>query len=118
MGKLQLPKISLELQLSSGVGVDLADVQNSGWTDAELRVAVLQVLLAARRKRLVSGGATVQMLCDCLAVADVSRIQNALKDLEDNGCVENSELKWLITAKGVDQLIEILRPPDSPERYS
>lgn len=94
--------------------MELTGEQKPEWTDAELQVAVLQVLLAARRKRQVCGGATVQMLCDCLAVEAASRIQNALKDLEDNGFVESSDLKWLITSKGIDQLMEILGPSGYP----
>lgn len=76
---------------------------NLTWTEVELRVAVLQVLLAQRRKKPTSGGASGKMLMDILQV-EITDVEFALWYLREKDFIETGERSFLITAKGLDYL--------------
>lgn len=78
------------------------------WNEVELRIAVLQVLLAARKKRPTSGGASGKMLMDCLNINNIAEIEFALWYLREKGLIEVGERAFMITAKGLDSLTEEL----------
>jgi curved DNA-binding protein CbpA len=78
------------------------------WNEIELRLAILQVLLAARRQRPATGGASGKMLMDCLNIDAVTEIEFALWYLREKGNIEMGERAFMITAQGVDYLTEQL----------
>ena len=78
------------------------------WNEVELRVAVLQVLLAQRRKKPASGGCSGKMLMDVLQIDDVSEVEFALWYLREKSMIETGERAFLITAVGLDYLTEQL----------
>ncbi len=81
---------------------------NITWDEVELRIAVLQVLLEARRKRPSSGGASGKMLLDCLNIEHVGVIEFALWYLREKGLIEMGERYFMITAAGLDYLTDQL----------
>ncbi len=81
---------------------------NLTWDEIELRIAVLQVLLEARRKRPQTGGGSGKMLMDCLNIDTVSVVEFALWYLREKGYIEVGERNFMITASGVDYLTEQL----------
>ncbi|HEY9787486.1 MAG TPA: J domain-containing protein [Candidatus Obscuribacterales bacterium] len=81
---------------------------NVSWNEIELRMAVLQVLLAARRKKPNQGGASGKMLMDVLQVEDVRDVEFALWYLREKEFIETGERVFMITAKGLDHLTEQL----------
>jgi len=78
------------------------------WNEIELRLAILQVLLEARRARPQTGGASGKMLMDCLNINNVIEIEFALWYLREKGLAEMGERSFMITAMGVDYLTEQL----------
>ena len=78
------------------------------WNEIELRMAVLQILLAARKKRPMSGGASGKMLMDCLNLENITEIEFALWYLREKGYIEAGERVFMITAVGLDHLTEQL----------
>lgn len=81
---------------------------NLTWNEVELRIAVLQVLLEARRNRPQTGGSDGKMLMDCLNIDSVATVEFALWYLREKGFIETGERVFMITAKGVDYLTEQL----------
>jgi hypothetical protein len=81
---------------------------NLTWDEVELRIAVLQVLLEARRKRPQTGGGSGKVLMDCLNIENVSTVEFALWYLREKGLIEVGERNFMITAEGVDYLTEQL----------
>jgi hypothetical protein len=81
---------------------------NLTWDEVELRIAVLQVLLEARRKRPATGGASGKMLMDVLNIDNVGQIEFALWYLRERGYAEMGERYFMITAAGVDYLTDQL----------
>jgi pyruvate/2-oxoglutarate dehydrogenase complex dihydrolipoamide acyltransferase (E2) component len=77
------------------------------WNEVELRLAVLQVLLQARRKRVQTGGASAKMLMDVLHV-DMAEMEWVLWYLREKGFIERAEQVFMITVKGVDYLVDQL----------
>lgn len=75
------------------------------WKEDELRLAVLQVLLGARRLKPASGGASATELGDCLKVR-VDQMHEMLQFLSANSLVQGSEVHFMITANGVDYVDE------------
>lgn len=51
---------------------------NLTWDELELRIAVLQILLAARRKKVQSGGGSGKTIMDILHIEDVTEVEFAL----------------------------------------
>lgn len=78
------------------------------WNEIELRMAILQILLAARKKRPSNGGASGKMLMDVLNIDTITEVEFALWYLREKGFIEAGERVFLITAKGLDYLTEQL----------
>jgi hypothetical protein len=78
------------------------------WNEIELRLAVLQVLLAARRQKPQTGGASGKMFMDCLNISNVAEIEFVLWYLREKGYLEQGERYYMITALGFDYLTEQL----------
>jgi hypothetical protein len=78
------------------------------WNEIELRLGVLQVLLAARKKRPNTGGASGRMLMDCLNIDNITEIEFALWYLREKGWIESGERVFMITADGLDYLTDQL----------
>jgi hypothetical protein len=78
------------------------------WHETELRLAILQVLLAARKKKPSSGGASGKMLMDCLQLDSIIEIEFALWYLRENHYIETGERVFMITGKGLDYLTDSL----------
>lgn len=78
------------------------------WNEIELRLAVLQILLAARKRRPTTGGASGKMLMDCLNLDVITEIEFALWYLREKGLIEVGERVFMITAQGLDYLTEQL----------
>ncbi len=81
---------------------------NLTWDEVELRIAILQVLLEARRKRPSSGGGSGKMLMDCLNIDNVGEIEFALWYLREKGLIEMGDRHFMITAAGLDYLTDQL----------
>lgn len=77
------------------------------WSEVELRLAVLQVLLEARRKRPQTGGASARMLMDCLN-CQMGDIEYVLWYLREKGYITRTESAFMISVQGVDYLIDQL----------
>lgn len=77
------------------------------WSEVELRLAVLQVLMEARRKKPQTGGASAKMLMDCLN-CNMGDIEYVLWYLREKGFITRTEASFMITIQGVDYLIDQL----------
>jgi len=77
------------------------------WTEVELRLAVLQVLMEARRKRPQTGGASAKMLMDCLNTS-MGDMEYVLWYLREKGYLMRTEMAFMITVMGVDYLVDQL----------
>lgn len=77
------------------------------WSEVELRLAVLQVLMEARRKRPQTGGASGKMLLDCLNCS-MQDIEWTLWYLREKGYLERTERDFMITVAGVDYIVDAL----------
>lgn len=77
------------------------------WSEVELRLAVLQVLLEARRKRPQTGGASAKMLMDCLN-CNMTDIEWTLWYLREKGHIARTEASFMISVAGVDYLVDQL----------
>lgn len=92
------------------------------WNEIELRIAILQVLLAARKKKPASGGASGKMLMDCLQLDSIIEIEFALWYLREKRYIETGERVFMITGVGLDYLTDqlsktqILEGPGSTEK--
>jgi curved DNA-binding protein len=88
----------------------LPDMPKTGiaWNEVELQLAILQILLTARRANPKAGGASGKMMLDVLNIDNISQIEFALWYLRENGLIEMGERVFMITAKGLDYLTEKL----------
>ncbi len=77
------------------------------FSEVELRLAVLQVLLEARRKRPQTGGASAKMLMDCLN-CNMQDIEWTLWYLREKGHITRTEAAFMISVAGVDYLVDVL----------
>lgn len=77
------------------------------WNEVELRLAILQVLLEARRKRPQTGGASAKMLMDCLNI-EMAEVEFPLWYMREKGFIIRTEALFMITVQGVDYLIDQL----------
>ena len=77
------------------------------FSEVELRLAVLQVLLEARRKRPQTGGASAKMLMDCLN-CNMQDIEWTLWYLREKGHITRTEAAFMISVAGVDYLVDQL----------
>lgn len=77
------------------------------WSEVELRLAVLQVLMEAKRKKPQTGGASAKMLMDCLNCS-MGDIEYVLWYLREKNYITRTESAFIITIQGVDYLIDQL----------
>lgn len=78
------------------------------WNETELRLAILQILLDARRKRPKTGGASAKMIMDVLDLNDLNETEFALWYLREKGYIEMGERLFMISANGVDYIVDQL----------
>lgn len=81
------------------------------WNEIELRLAVLQILLDARKKRPKTGGASAKMIMDILDLNDLNEMEFALWYLRERGLIEMGERLFMISANGVDYIVNELNRP-------
>jgi curved DNA-binding protein len=77
------------------------------YNEVELRLAVLQILLTARKKRAQTGGASAKMLMDVLGV-EMAEMEFVLWYMREKGLASRSEAQFQITVAGVDYLVDTL----------
>ncbi len=94
----------------SGLGKGLPKIPKSGvsWNEIELRLAILQILLDARKQRPKTGGANPKIIMDCLGTDDMKGVEFAVWYLREKGYVEMGERLFMITANGVDYIVDQL----------
>jgi len=92
---------------SAAGGLHNAPKASLSWSEVELRLAVLQVLMEARRKRPQTGGASAKMLMDCLN-CNMGDIEYVLWYLREKNYIARTEAAFMITVVGVDYLIDQL----------
>jgi curved DNA-binding protein CbpA len=81
------------------------------WNEIELRLAILQILLDARKKRPKTGGASAKMIMDILDLNDIAETEYALWYLRESGFLEMGERLFMITVKGVNYIVDQLNSP-------
>jgi curved DNA-binding protein len=77
------------------------------YNEVELRLAVLQVLLTARKKRTQTGGASAKVLMDVLNV-DMQEMEFVLWYLREKGLIVRNEASFQIAVAGVDYIVDSL----------
>lgn len=77
------------------------------YNEIELRLAILQVLLTAKKKRTQTGGASAKVLMDVLGV-DMQEMEFVLWYLREKGLIQRAEANFQITVPGVDYLVDSL----------
>lgn len=77
------------------------------YNEVELRLAILQLLLQARKKRVQTGGVSAKVLMDVLGV-DMQEMEFALWYLREKQYAERMEAVFMITVGGVDYLVDQL----------
>jgi curved DNA-binding protein CbpA len=90
-------------------GKDLHHIPKTGisYNEVELRLAVLQILLTARKKRAQTGGASAKVLMDVLNI-EMSEMEFVLWYLREKGLIARAEANFQITVPGVDYLVDTL----------
>jgi hypothetical protein len=76
------------------------------WKESDLQLAVLKVLLGARKVNPREGGATGKQLMQALKIEDERQMQFVVEYLFEKGLVSKSERIFQITANGVDYVDE------------
>jgi hypothetical protein len=77
------------------------------YNEIELRLAILQLCLQARKKRVQTGGCSAKTLMDVLGV-EMNEMEFALWYLRERGYLERQEAQFLITVAGVDYIVDSL----------
>lgn len=77
------------------------------YNEIELRLACLQLLLQARKRRVQTGGCSAKQLMDVLGT-DMAETEFALWYLREKEYIERAEALFMITVKGVDYLVDSL----------
>lgn len=77
------------------------------YNEVELRLAILQVLLTARKKRTQTGGCSAKMLMDILGT-EMAEMEFVLWYLREKGLIARSESLFQISVAGVDYLVDSL----------
>lgn len=80
---------------------------NLSSNEIEFRLAILQLLLQARKKRVQTGGSSAKTIMDVLGT-DMAETEFALWYLRERGYIERSEAVFMITVHGVDYLVDQL----------
>ncbi|MBI5173937.1 MAG: J domain-containing protein [Candidatus Melainabacteria bacterium] len=78
------------------------------WNELEMRIAMLQILLQAKKKRPATGGASAKMMMDILGTEDMAEMEFNIWYLREKGLIEMGERLFMISVKGVDYLLEQL----------
>lgn len=92
---------------AAGSGYAQVPKPSLSWSEVELRLAVLQVLMEARRKRPQVGGASGKMLLDCLNCS-MTDIEWTLWYLREKGYIIRTERDFMISVAGVDYIVDQL----------
>jgi curved DNA-binding protein CbpA len=77
------------------------------WNEIELRVAILQIMLVARKKKPRDGGVSMSMIMEILGVT-VVETEFAMWYLREKGFIETGERVFMITGLGLDYLVDQL----------
>jgi len=77
------------------------------YNEVEIRLAVLQQLLIAKKKRVQTGGCSAKVLMDVLNVG-MQEMEFILWYLREKKWIERTEQSFMITVDGVDYLIDSL----------
>lgn len=77
------------------------------YNEIELRLAILQLLLQARKKRVQTGGVSAKVLMDVLGT-EMGEMEFALWYLRERGYIERAEAIFMITVHGVDYIVDQL----------
>lgn len=96
---------------SSGFGKDsMPKIPKTGlsFNEIELRLAILQILLAARKRKPQTGGATAKIIMDILAIDNVQEVEFAIWYLREKGYIEMGDRMFMISVNGVDYIVESL----------
>ena len=80
---------------------------NLSSNEIEFRLAILQMLLQARKKRVQTGGCSAKTIMDVLGT-EMSETEFTLWYLRERGYIERSEAQFMITVQGVDYLVDQL----------
>jgi len=78
------------------------------WNEIELRLAILQILLVAKKKRPQTGGATAKMMMDILSIENVVEMEFALWYLRETNLIEMGDRMFMIAWRGVDYIVDQL----------
>jgi curved DNA-binding protein len=94
---------------AGGLGSSLHKIPKTGisYNEVELRLAVLQVLLTARKKRTQTGGASAKVLMDVLNI-EMQEMEFVLWYLREKGLIIRNEANFQISVTGVDYLVDSL----------
>ena len=94
---------------AKGLGKNLDHLKSGvSWNEIELRLAILQILLDARKRRPKTGGANPKIIMDCLDTDDMEGVEFAMWYLREKGYIEMGERLFMISAEGVDYIVEQL----------
>jgi curved DNA-binding protein CbpA len=77
------------------------------WNEIELRVAILQIMLSARKKKPRDGGVSLKMIMEILNT-EVIESEFALWYLREKKYIETGERVFMITGLGLDYLVDQL----------
>ncbi len=102
-GAQRAPGYGLPKNLKTGIS----------WQEIELRLAILQILLDARKKKPKSGGASAKLIMDVLSIDNVEEVEYALWYLREKGLIEPGERLFMITAVGVDYIVDQMNKTNS-----
>jgi len=105
---LKPPPVQQPGQVNSVLGA-MPEIPKTGisYNEVELRLAVLQILLTARKKRVQTGGASAKVLMDILNVG-MSDMEFVLWYLREKGYIVRNEQAFQIAVAGVDYLVDSL----------
>lgn len=77
------------------------------YNEVELRLAILQLLLDARKKRVQTGGLSAKQLMDVLNIG-MEETEFVLWYLREKGLIIRQEAQFMIAVTGVDYLVDSL----------
>jgi hypothetical protein len=81
--------------------------RSTAWKEIDLRLAVLQMLMDAKRKKPQSGGASAVLFMDCLGI-DMAEMEYILWYLSEKHYIKREDAQFAITIAGVDYLVDQL----------
>jgi hypothetical protein len=90
-------------------GFAIPNIPKTGisYNEVELRLAVLQLLLTARKQRVQTGGASAKVMMDTLKI-EMAETEFVLWYLREKGLIQRTEQSFMITVTGVDYLVDSL----------